>query len=98
MDPTEYRQIQSGVVFGMAAALKHEVTFRDGVALQSNFDTYPMLRMFEAPAIEVHIVPSDASPTGVGEPGTPPIAAAIGNAIHAATGVRLRELPLRIPT
>jgi CO/xanthine dehydrogenase Mo-binding subunit len=90
-------QLESGIIFGLTAALKNEVTFADGVAEQRNFDTYPMLRINETPAIEVHIVPTDAAPTGVGEPGTPPIAAAVGNAIYAATGVRLRELPLRMP-
>ncbi len=64
--------------------------------VQSNFHDYPMLRMNEAPHIEVHIVPSEDPPTGVGEPGTPPIAAAVGNAVFAATGRRLRELPLRL--
>ena len=83
-------------VFG-AAAVKGEITFEDGVAVESNFDRYPMLRMSEAPAIEVYIVPSEADPTGIGEPGTPPIAAAVANAVNAATGVRLRELPLRLP-
>ena len=64
--------------------------------MQTNFHDYPMLRMNETPAIDVYIVPSDASPTGVGEPGTPPIGPAVANAIYAATGVRLRELPLRL--
>ena len=66
------------------------------MAVQTNFDGFEMLRMDEAPQIEVHIVPSDDPPTGVGEPGTPPIAAAVANAVHAATGERLRELPLRL--
>lgn len=89
-------QIESGVVFGLTAALKGRVTFKDGVAQESNFDGFPMLRMHESPAIEVHIVPSSDPPSGVGEPGTPPIAAAVANAVYAATGQRLRELPLRL--
>ena len=89
-------QIESGTIFGLTAALKGAVTFRDGVPLQSNFHDYPMLRMNEAPEIRVHIVPSEAEPTGVGEPGTPGIAAAVANAVFAATGKRLRELPLRL--
>ena len=89
-------QIESGVVFGLTAALKSQVTFEDGVVRESNFDRFQMLRMNESPAIEVHIVPSRHSPSGVGEPGTPPIAAAVANAVYAATGQRLRELPLRL--
>lgn len=91
-------QIEGGTIFGLTAALKSAVTFRDGAAVQSNFHDYPMLRMDEAPEIEVHIVPSDDPPTGVGEPGTPGIAAAVANAVFAATGKRLRELPLRLDT
>ena len=89
-------QIEGGTNFGLTAALKSAVTFRDGATVQSNFHDYPMLRMNEAPEIEVYIVPSDAHPTGVGEPGTPGIAAAVANAVFAATGKRLRELPLRL--
>jgi CO/xanthine dehydrogenase Mo-binding subunit len=89
-------QMESGIIYGLTAALKGEITFEDGAAVQTNFHDYPMLRMNETPAIDVHIVPSDAPPTGVGEPGTPPIGPAVANAIYAATGVRLRELPLRL--
>ena len=90
-------QIEGGVVYGLSAALKGQITIRAGAPEQSNFHDYPLLRMDESPQIEVHIVPSEAPPTGVGEPGTPPIAAAVANAVFDATGVRLRELPLRMP-
>jgi isoquinoline 1-oxidoreductase beta subunit len=90
-------QIEGGVVYGLSAALKSQMTFRDGVPVQTNFHDYPVLRMNETPEIAVHIVPSDDPPTGIGEPGTPPIAAAVANAIFDATGMRLRELPLRMP-
>ena len=89
-------QIEGGTIFGLTAALKGAVTFRDGAPVESNFHDYPMLRMDEAPEIAVHIVERDADPSGVGEPGTPGIAAAVANAVFAATGQRLRELPLRL--
>lgn len=63
---------------------------------QSNFHDYQMLRLSEMPAVEVYIVPSSDEPTGVGEPGTPPIAPAVANAVHAATGVPMRSLPIRV--
>lgn len=87
-------QMESGILYGLAAALYGEITLKDGAVEQGNFDDYPMLRMDVAPAIEVHIAPSEAPPTGVGEPGLPPAGPALGNAIFAATGRRLRELPL----
>ena len=90
------QQIAGGVIFGLTAALHGEITFKDGAVVQSNFHDYPLLRLSEAPEIDVHIVDSDASPTGVGEPGVPPIAPAVANAIFAATGKRLRQLPLRL--
>lgn len=89
-------QMESAVIFGLTAALYGEIHFEDGAAIESNFHDHPMVRMADAPEIEVHIVPSDAAPTGVGEPGTPPIAPAVANAVFAATGKRLRELPLRL--
>ncbi len=89
-------QIAGGTVFGLTAAIKSAVHFVDGVPQESNFDRYAMLRNHESPDVEVHIVPSDDPPTGVGEPGTPGIAAAVANALYAATGKRLRELPLRL--
>ncbi len=89
-------QMESGIIFGMTAALYGEITLKEGVVQQSNFHDYPMLRMPQTPEIEVHIVDSNEAPTGVGEPGTPPIAAAIANAVFAASGKRLRRLPLKL--
>jgi len=88
------RQIESAVVFGLTAALYGKITFRDGRVEQGNFDSYPMLRMEEMPKVEVHIVPSSMPCGGIGEPGTPPIAPAVTNAIFAATGKRIRSLPI----
>ncbi|TMH22391.1 MAG: xanthine dehydrogenase family protein molybdopterin-binding subunit, partial [Betaproteobacteria bacterium] len=88
------RQIESAVVYGLTAALYGKITFKDGRVEQSNFHDYRMLRMNEMPAVEVHIVPSTEAPGGIGEPGTPPIAPAVANAIFAATGKRIRKLPI----
>jgi isoquinoline 1-oxidoreductase beta subunit len=87
-------QIQSGIIFGVTAALYGEVTLKDGRVEQSNFDSYQMLRINEAPAIEVHIVKSAEPPGGMGETGTSAIVPAIANAIFAATGKRLRKMPV----
>jgi isoquinoline 1-oxidoreductase beta subunit len=87
-------QMESGIVFGLSAALYGSITFRDGRVEQGNFDDYGLLRMDEMPEVEVRIVKSEASPQGVGEPGVPPIAPAICNAIFAVTGKRIRRLPL----
>jgi isoquinoline 1-oxidoreductase subunit beta len=87
-------QIQGGVVFGLSAALYGEITIDHGRVVQGNFDTYPLVRMPEAPAVEVHIVPSTDPQGGTGEPGVPPIAPAVCNAIFAATGKRIRKLPI----
>jgi isoquinoline 1-oxidoreductase beta subunit len=89
-------QMQSGIVFGLSAALYGEITFRDGRVEQSNFHDYPVLRMLEMPRVEVHIVPSNKKMGGIGEPGTPPIVPAVANALFALTGKRLRRLPLRL--
>jgi isoquinoline 1-oxidoreductase subunit beta len=78
----------------LAAALRGEITLKVGVVEQSNFHQYRVLRISEMPAVEVHIMPSAEKPTGVGEPGLPPIAPAVANAIFAATGRRIRKLPL----
>ena len=87
-------QIQSAIVFGVTAALYGEITLKNGCVEQANFDTYRMLRMNEAPAIEVHIVESSEPPGGMGECGTSAIAPAVANAIFAATGKRLRKMPV----
>jgi isoquinoline 1-oxidoreductase beta subunit len=87
-------QMEGGIGFALAAALSGEVTLEDGLVQQSNFDDYRVLRMPQMPAIEVHIVASAEPPTGVGEPGVPPLAPALSNALFAATGKRLRDLPL----
>ena len=86
-------QVQSAMVFGLSAALYGKITLADGRVEQGNFTDYPVLRFDEMPQMSVHIVPSAAAPTGVGEPGTPPIAPAVANAVAAATGKRLRNLP-----
>jgi isoquinoline 1-oxidoreductase beta subunit len=88
-------QIEGGIIFGLTAALKTEITLDKGRVQQTNFHNYPMLRIHECPVIEVHIVPSKEDPTGVGEPGVPPVAPALTNAIFAATGKRIRSLPIR---
>jgi isoquinoline 1-oxidoreductase subunit beta len=87
-------QIQSAIIFGVTAALYGEITLKDGRVEQANFDTYQILRMNEAPAIEVHIVQSFEPPGGMGEAGTSAIVPAVTNAIFAATGKRLRKLPI----
>ena len=88
-------QMQSAIVYGLTAALKGEISIDKGRVEQSNFHDYQMLRMSEMPVIEVHIVPSTDAQGGVGEPGTPPIAPAVCNAIYAATGKRIRKLPIK---
>ena len=89
-------QMESGVVFGLSAALYGELRFKEGRVQQSNFHDYPLLRLQEMPQVETHIVKSAEKSGGVGEPGTPPIAPAVANAVFAATGKRLRRLPLRL--
>jgi isoquinoline 1-oxidoreductase beta subunit len=88
--------MQSGIVYGLSAALYGELTLKNGRIEQSNFNDYLVLRLPETPQMEVHIVPSTDKMGGCGEPGTPPIAPAVGNALFALTGKRLRKLPLRI--
>jgi isoquinoline 1-oxidoreductase beta subunit len=87
-------QIEGAIIFGITAALHGEITLKDGRVEQTNFDTYQVLRMNEAPAIEVYIVQSSEPPGGMGEPGTSAIVPAVTNAIFAATGKRLRKLPI----
>ncbi len=88
-------QMQSGIVYGLTAALKGAITIDRGRVEQSNFNDYDLLRLNEMPQVEVHIVASEESPTGCGEPGVPPIAPAVCNAVFAATGKRIRSLPVR---
>jgi isoquinoline 1-oxidoreductase beta subunit len=87
------RQIEGAIVYGLSAALYGRISFKDGRVEQGNFNDYPVLRMTEMPQVEVHILASTEKPGGIGEPGTPPIAPAVANAIFAATSKRLRSLP-----
>jgi isoquinoline 1-oxidoreductase beta subunit len=89
-------QMESAIVFGLTAALKGEITIENGRVQQGNFDNYALLSMAETPAIEVYIVPSQETCGGIGEPGTPPIAPAVCNAVFALTGKRVRKLPIKI--
>ena len=89
-------QMEGGIGFGLSAALHGAITLKDGMVEQSNFHDFPILRLNEMPAVEVHIVPSTAKPSGVGEPGTPVIAPAVANAIANATGKRVRTLPMKL--
>ncbi|HJX18149.1 MAG TPA: xanthine dehydrogenase family protein molybdopterin-binding subunit [Acidiferrobacterales bacterium] len=93
---TVVAQMESGIVYGLTAALKGEITVRNGRIEQGNFNDYPLLRFEEMPDIEVHIVKSAEHPGGAGEPGTPPIAPAVANAVFAATGKPVRKLPIRV--
>ncbi|QUD86254.1 xanthine dehydrogenase family protein molybdopterin-binding subunit [Phenylobacterium montanum] len=87
-------QMEGGVCYGLSAALYGKITLKDGVAQETNFDTYQVLRMDEAPHVETYILPSTAHPTGVGEPGTPVIAPAVANALLALNGTVTESLPL----
>ncbi len=89
-------QMEGAIVFGLTLALHGRITARNGAVVQSNFHDYPLLRLKETPEIHVHIIHSDAPPGGVGEPGTPPVAPALTNAILAITGKPVRELPIRL--
>jgi len=86
--------MEGAVAYGLSAALRGEISFAGGAVQQGNFDGYPALRLAEAPAVETYIMPSDAPPSGVGEPGLPPIAPAVANALAVLTGQRARKLPL----
>jgi len=88
------QQIRSGIVYGLSA-MKGAITFDKGRVQQQNFNNYEVLRIDEAPEMEVYIVPSTAAPGGIGEASTPAIGPAVANAIFAATGKRLRKLPIR---
>ena len=91
---TVIAQLQGGLIFGLTAALYGEITLEAGRVMQSNFHDYRMLRIDQAPAIEVHLIASDEPPGGIGETGATAAPPAVGNAIYAATGVRLRRLPI----
>jgi isoquinoline 1-oxidoreductase beta subunit len=99
VDPDAVRaQMESAVVFGLSAALKSAITVEDGKVSQSNFHDFPILRMSETPQVNTYFVNKPRDPGGVGEPGVPPVAPAVANAVFAASGVRLRRLPLQLPT
>jgi isoquinoline 1-oxidoreductase subunit beta len=87
-------QMESGIIYGLSAALKSEITIERGRVAQSNFSDYPMLTLEECPTIEVHLAPSGDPVGGIGEPGLPPAAPALANAIFAATGKPVRRLPV----
>ena len=88
------QQMEGGIIFGLTAALYGKIDIKDGVVAQSNFPNYPMVMLAEAPVVETFIVPSTRAPSGVGEPGVPPIAPAVANALFALAGKRQRALPL----
>jgi len=88
-------QMESSVVFGLSAALYGQITFKNGRVEQGNFNDYSMLHLDEMPRVDVHIVPSQEPLGGVGEPGVPPVAPAVANAVFQAAGIRVRRLPLQ---
>ena len=89
-------QMEGAIVYGLTAALKGEITIEKGRVVQGSFDDYPLMTIDEMPEVEVHIVPSTAPPSGVGEPGLPAVAPALANAVYAATGKRIRKLPITL--
>jgi len=89
-------QMESGITFGLSAALHGAITLKNGRVEQGNFDDYPLVRMSAMPRVEVHIIDSSEPPGGVGEPGVPPIAPAVANALFAASGARMRSLPMTL--
>ncbi|KAB0633291.1 xanthine dehydrogenase family protein molybdopterin-binding subunit [Burkholderia latens] len=88
------QQMESGIIFGLSAALYGQIQIKDGRVIQSNFPDYPVLKMAEAPLIEIHVVPSTAEPTGVGEIAVPPVAPAVAHAVAQLTGKPVRQLPM----
>ena len=86
--------MESGITFGLSAALFGAITLKNGRVEQGNFNDYTLVRMQDMPRVEVHIIDSSEPPGGVGEPGVPPIAPAVANALFASTGARLRSLPM----
>jgi isoquinoline 1-oxidoreductase beta subunit len=91
---TAAQQVQGGIVMGLSAALGEAITIRDGAVVQRSFPDYPILRMNQVPEIDIAFVESDGPPGGLGEVGLPPVAPALANAIHSATGRRIRTLPV----
>jgi len=87
------QQVQSAIAYGLSAALREEITVAADQVEQTNFHAYKPLRLHEMPVVEVHLVESTEAPTGVGEPGTPPIGPAVANALRALTGEAVRQLP-----
>jgi isoquinoline 1-oxidoreductase beta subunit len=90
------QQLESSINFGLSAALHGEITLKEGRVEQTNFHDYPVVRMPDAAVIEMHVVDSEEKPAGIGEPGTALVGPAVANAVFAATGRRLRRLPLRL--
>jgi CO/xanthine dehydrogenase Mo-binding subunit len=90
------QQLESSIIFGLGAVLYGEITLKDGRVQQSNFHDYQVVRMPESPKIEMYIVDSNEKPAGIGEPGTALVGPTVANAVFAATGQRLRKLPLRL--
>jgi len=88
------QQIEGGIIYGLSSAMGEVITTQNGGVQQGNFDTYPLMRLAQAPDIQVEFIPSDERPSGLGEPGTPPAYPALANAIFAASGKRIREIPL----
>jgi isoquinoline 1-oxidoreductase beta subunit len=88
-------QIMGGIIMALSTCIDEAITLDKGVVVQSNFHDYPILKLAEAPEVDVHFLKSNASMGGLGEPGVPPTAPALANAIFAATGKRLRQLPFR---
>jgi isoquinoline 1-oxidoreductase beta subunit len=90
------QQLEGSIIYGLSAALFGEITLKDGKVQQTNFNNYPVVRMSESPVIDMHVVESNEKPTGIGEPATALIYPAVANAVFAATGKRLRKMPLRV--
>ena len=89
------QQLEGGILYGLTAALKGEINVQSGQVVQSNFDDYPMLKLKDTPEINVHFIDNHEAPGGLGEAGTPLIGPAVANAVFAATGKRVRRLPIR---
>ena len=90
------QQVEGSILFGLNAVLKGEINAKNGEIIQSNFDDYPMMKLKETPKIKIHFIQSQESPAGIGEIGTPLIGPVVANAVFAASGKRLRRLPIRL--